>query len=159
MRPFRSYGSYLGLDPLAGMEPATPPEGPVAMWTFANIPRHGLRYFWDQIRGASDRLMTEPDLIAGTAGPERLYRGAMTFTVWRRLESATRFAYHRKPHKQIVKDVKRRELLTDSMFIRFSPYAARGEWPAYSRFAERFQAFAAELTDEQVAPSRPAGYL
>jgi hypothetical protein len=39
---------------------------------------------------------------------------------------------------QIVADVKERDLLTDSKFIRFEIEAAMGDWPARSRFAGRF---------------------
>jgi hypothetical protein len=145
MTPFRSHGTYRGMEPLAGLEPAAAGEGPVALWTFANIPLRSVPYFWINIRRATRRLLGLPGLIAATAGPEHLYTGAMTCTIWQTLDDAVRFAYREPPHKGIVKDVRDRELLHDSMFIRFRPVAVEGSWPRYSRFGERFERFAAEL--------------
>jgi hypothetical protein len=145
MTPFRSHGTYRGLEPLAGLAPEPPGDGPAALWTFANIPPRGLGFFWSEIRGAAARLLTAPGLIAGTAGPEHLYRGAMTFTIWERLDSALGFAYRQEPHRRIVKDVRADRRLIDSMFIRLRPYAATGSWPARSRFASRFERFARAL--------------
>jgi hypothetical protein len=141
MRPFSTHGSYCGERPLAGLGSQRPCEGPVALWTFARIPPRSLYYFWTRIRAASVRLFSSPGLVAGTAGPERLYRGAMTFTVWESLEHALDFAYRAQPHKRIVGDVRKRGLLTDSMFIRFAIETAAGEWPSRSRFADRFDDF------------------
>jgi hypothetical protein len=147
LSPFRSHGSYRGEQPLASLPEAGAGEGPVAIWTFAAIPPRSLRFFWGEIRPAARRLLASPGLIAGTAGPERLYTGAMTFTIWQSLHEAVRFAYRRPPHRQIVKRVRDQAVLTDSMFIRFAPYAAEGRWPARSRFAARFELFRASLSD------------
>jgi hypothetical protein len=141
MAPFRAHGSYRGLAPLAGLESSAPPKGATALWTFANIPPRGLRFFWSQIRHATAALLASPGLIAGTAGPEHLYRGAMTFTLWERPEDALGFAYRRDPHRRIVKDVRAGGLLVDSMFIRLQPYAASGSWPPGSRFGQNFARF------------------
>jgi hypothetical protein len=159
MTPFRTHGRYRGEEPLAGLEPGPVPEGPVAVWTFAHIPARGLYFFWHQIRHAAAAVLEDGDLVAGTAGPERLYTGAMTFTIWESLDPAVRFAYRKPPHKQIVKRVNEDGLLTDSMFIRLQPYAARGRWPRSSRFQERFDAFARSLggPDTPVSPSGRSG--
>jgi hypothetical protein len=140
LRPFRTHGTYRGEEPFADL-PAGNADGAVAIWTFAAIPPRSLRYFWTSIRPAAHRLLESPGLVAGTAGPERFYTGAMTFTIWSSLEDAVRFAYRTPPHRGIVKRVRDHDVLTDSMFIRFSPYAAHGQWPARSRFATRFEAF------------------
>lgn len=149
MRPFRTHGTYRGHEPLAGLPAQRPGKGPVAMWTFANIaPRH-LLYFWQGIRRATPVLLESPGLIAGIAGPEHMYRGAMTFTIWERAEAPLSFAYRRPPHREIVKRVRAEGRLIDSMFIRFEPYAASGSWPGYSAFAPRFDAFARGLEESQ----------
>jgi hypothetical protein len=145
MRPFRTHGTYRGLEPLAGLQGTRLEDGPVALWTFANIPPRGLLFFWSEIRGAARALLASPGLIAGTAGPEHLYRGAMTFTLWARLDDPLRFAYREDPHRRIVKDVRDEGRLVDSMFVRLQPYAATGSWPSTSRFGERFARFAASL--------------
>jgi hypothetical protein len=145
MTPLRSHGSYRGLQPLAGLAGTRPDDGPVAVWTFANIPPRGLWFFWSGIRGAAAKLLASPGLIAGTAGPEHLYRGAMTFTIWDHVENATGFAYRHEPHRQIVQDVREHGLLVDSMFIRLRPYEASGTWPGHSRFAAAFGRFAEGL--------------
>jgi hypothetical protein len=145
MVPFGGQGSYLGFEPLAGIRRQQPTEGPVVHWTFADIAPRGLRYFWGSIRHATTKLLASPGLIAGTAGPERLYRGAMTFTIWRSLDDSVRFAYTQPPHKQIVRRVRRGGILVDSLFIRLTPFAVEGSWPRYSRFGERFDEFARSL--------------
>ena len=153
MIPFRAHGSYRGRAPLAAMPPGRPGSGPIAMMTFASIaPRH-LRYFWTRIVRARRRLVESPGLVAGTAGPEHLYRGAMTFTIWDGVDPALAFAYREQPHRGIVKDVRADGRLVDSMFIRTEVYAAAGAWPSTSRFAGRFEELAARLA---VRPSARA---
>ena len=153
MVPYRSHGTYRGLEPLAGLPSERPGDGPAAIWTFANIPPRGLWFFWSGIRGAAAKLLIIPELIAGTAGPEHLYRGAMTFTIWERLDAALGFAYREEPHRTIVKVVRDGGRLIDSMFVRLRPYAASGSWPARSRFAPRFEQFKRSL-ETAPAPSR-----
>ncbi len=74
------------------------------MWTFANIAPRNLWFFWRGIHRTTPLLVRAPGVIAGTAGPEHMYRGAMTFTIWERAEDALNFAYREPPHGQIVKD-------------------------------------------------------
>jgi hypothetical protein len=145
MAPFRAHGSYRGMEPLAGLPPGRPGDGPVALMTFANIAPRNLWHFWSNIVRARRRLLTSPGLIAGTAGPEHLYRGAMTFTIWEGLDAALAFAYREQPHRGIVRGVREEGRLVDSMFIRLRVQAAAGEWPAYSRFAPRFAELSAGL--------------
>jgi len=142
MAPLRSHGPYRGRGPLAGLRSPEVPDGPAALWTFANIPLTSVHYFWGSIRHATRRLLASPGLIAGTAGPERFYRGAMTFTLWHSLDDALRFSYREQPHRDIVERVREHRLLIDSMFIRLRPYAATGSWPAGSRFGHDFERFA-----------------
>jgi len=149
MTAFRTHGTYRGQEPFAGVRREPPVAGPIALWTFANIPPRGLLHFWRSIRHAASRLQSFPGLVAGTAGPEHLYRGAMTFTIWDSLEDATAFSYREQPHKDIVRRVREHQLLTDSMFVRMRPYAAYGQWPSYSRFVPGFDAFAEELAGPQ----------
>jgi hypothetical protein len=144
--PLRAHGSYRGQDPLASLPPAPRPDGPAVLWTFADIAPRNLWFFWSSIVHARRRLVAMPGLIAGTAGPERVYRGAMTFTIWDRLDEALGFAYREPPHKQIVKQTRAQSRLVDSMFIRMQPYAAEGRWPSYSRFAGSFDALVAQLS-------------
>jgi hypothetical protein len=151
LTPFAAHGSYLGHEPLAGTR-GEEKGGPVVRWTFAEIAPQSLRYFWGSIRHATAKLLAAPGLIAGTAGPERLYRGAMTVTIWRSLDDAVQFAYRQPPHKQIVRRVRRGGILVDSMFIRLTPFAAEGAWPRYSRFGERFDDFAHALEDRAPRP-------
>ena len=155
MSAFGAYGTYRGYEPFADLRRGRPVPGPVAVWTFANIPPRGILHFWTSIRHAARKLMSSPGLVAGTAGPEHMYRGAMTFTIWDSVEHPTRFAYREQPHKDTVRRVREHELLTDSMFVRMRPYAARGRWPSYSRFGGRFDAFVGELaTREWARPSQ-----
>jgi hypothetical protein len=147
MTPFRSHGTYRGRAPLATLPASRPGEGPVALWTFAHIPPRGLWFFWNGIRGATRRLLASPGLIAGTAGPEHLYRGAMTFTLWEKVDDALSFAYREQPHRQIVDDVREQGRIVDSMFVRMRPYRASGKWPSTSRFGPAFDRLARSLAE------------
>jgi len=155
MAPFRTHGTYRGLEPLAGLRGQTAPAGPVAMLTFANIPVRGLPYFWRGIRRSTGSLLTSQGLIAAAAGPERWFRGGMTFTIWESLPEALGFSYRRDPHRGIVKSVHEHERLIDSMFLRLRPYAVDGSWFRWSRFATGFADFARSMPSAQ-APGPPA---
>jgi hypothetical protein len=139
--PFRTHGTYRGNEPLAGLPSLTAPAGPVAMLTFANIPVLGLSYFYRGISRSAEPLLASEGLIAAVAGPERLGRGGITFTLWESLPHALGFAYRRDPHQGIVKSVREHERLIDSMFLRLEPYRVEGAWFPWSRFAARFDAF------------------
>jgi hypothetical protein len=143
--PFRSHGAYRGREPLAGLSTSRPPDGPIIVWTFANIPTRNLLRFYDGIARGTRKLLDADGLIVCHAGPERLFHGAATLTFWETSDHATAFAYREDPHKQIVKDVRDENLLIDSMFIRSMPYRAAGNWPARSRFAQRFETFKRSL--------------
>ncbi len=155
MSAFGAFGSYRGHEPFADLRRERPGPGPVGLWTFANIPPRGILHFWTSIRHAASKLTSSPGLVAATAGPEHTYRGAMTFTIWDSLEHATKFSYREQPHKDIVRRVREHELLTDSMFVRLKPYAARGRWPSYSRFGGRFDAFVSELSGGEAGSPWP----
>ena len=99
MAPFRTHGTYRGLEPLAGLGAQAAPAGPVAMLTFANIPARGLVYFYRGIHRSTAPLLASDGLIAAVAGPERLGRGGMTFTIWDSLPDALGFSYRREPHR------------------------------------------------------------
>ena len=126
MAPFRTHGTYRGLEPLAGLRAQAAPAGPVAMLTFANIPVRGLVYFYRGIHRSTEPLLASDGLIAAVGGPERLGRGGMTFTIWDSLPDALGFSYRRDPHREIVKSVREHERLIDSMFIRRAPLRDRG---------------------------------
>lgn len=155
MRPFRAHGAYTGLAPLAGEPGGRAPSGPVALLTFANIPVRRLPYFYRGIHRSTATLLGSQGLIAATAGPERWYRGGMTFTIWESLQAALAFSYRREPHRGIVKLVRAEGRLIDSMFLRLEPYAAEGAWFPWSRFAGPFARFASAMRSAP-APGPPA---
>jgi hypothetical protein len=155
MAPFRTHGTYRGLEPLAGLRAQAAPAGPVAMLTFANIPTRGLAYFYRGIHRSTGPLLASDGLIAAVGGPERLGRGGMTFTIWDSLSDALGFSYRREPHREIVRSVHEHERLIDSMFIRARPYAIEGNWFPWSRFAGRFADLARSMPSAPV-PGPPA---
>jgi hypothetical protein len=154
-QPFRAHGAYRGAEPLAGLGAQAAPAGPVAFMTFANMPARQLRYFYRGLRPATKVLHASEGLVAAVGGPERLGRGAMTFTLWQSLDEALRFSYRSQPHRGLVKSVHERKRFIDSMFLRLAPYAAEGAWFPWSRFALRF-ARLAELMRSAPAPGPPA---
>ena len=60
MVPFRTHGTYRGLEPLAGLGAQAAPAGPVAMLTFANIPARGLAYFYRGIHRSTAAVCSRP---------------------------------------------------------------------------------------------------
>jgi hypothetical protein len=155
MTPFRTHGTYRGLEPLAGLRAQDSSADAVAMLTFANIPVRGLMYFYRGIHRSLAPLLASNGLIAAVGGPERMGRGAMTFTLWDSLPDALGFSYRREPHRGIVQSVREHERLIDSMFIRARPYAIEGDWFPWSRFAARFAEFARAIPSAP-APAPPA---
>ena len=118
--------------------------------TFANMPARGLPFFYRGLGRAIPVLHASNGLIAGAGGPERLGRGAMTFTIWDSLEDALGFSYRRQPHRGLVKNVREEDRFIDSMFLRLAPYAIEGAWFPWSRFAAGVDALARAM------PSVPA---
>jgi hypothetical protein len=155
MTPFRTHGTYMGEEPLAGLRPQTAPPGPVALMTFANMPARGLPYFYRGLFRAIPVLLASDGLIAAAGGPERLGRGGMTFTIWDSLPDALGFSYRRDPHRGLVENVREGDRFIDSMFLRLRPYAAEGAWFPWSRFADPFADFARSMP-RAPAPARPA---
>jgi hypothetical protein len=153
--PFRTHGTYRGLEPLAGLPAQATPGGPIAMLTFANIPVLGLVYFYRGIHRSNKSLLESDGLIGAVGGPERLGRGGMTFTLWDSLPDALGFSYRREPHRGIVNSVREHGRLIDSMFIRARPYMVDGDWFPWSRFAGRFADFARSMPSAP-APAPPA---
>jgi hypothetical protein len=158
MAPFRAHGTYRGEEPLAGLPAGKEPIGPIAMLTFANLPARGLFFFYRGINRSASPLLASNGLIAAVAGPERLGRGGMTFTIWDSLADALAFSYRRDPHRELVKDVHEHDRFIDSMFLRLRPYRAEGSWFPWSRFVARFEQFARSMPSAP-APAPPATTL
>ena len=145
MRPLRTHGTYMGEEPLAGLPAQTPPPGPVAVLTFANMPARELPHFYRGLARSVPVLHASAGLIAAAGGPERLGRGGMTFTIWNSVQDALGFSYRREPHLGLVKSVGAQHRFIDSMFLRLRPYAAEGTWFQWSRYAAPFADFARSM--------------
>ena len=125
LRVFSSRGSWSGTSfPVTDPEPET---GPIAALTRASIRPALARAFWKQapltqrsLEGASGCLFS-----AGV-GEAPLLRQA-TFTMWHSV--AHMDAYARSgAHLEAIKAAKLNNYFSESMFVRFVPYDARGVW-------------------------------
>lgn len=125
LRAFSSKGSWAG----AGMPvTATAPEGgPVAALTRASIRPLRAGAFWRKAPPAEQSLagVTGCRLAVGL-GEAPLLRQA-TFTIWDSVACMDRYA-RSGAHLAAIQAAHAGDFFSESMFVRFVPYGARGEW-------------------------------
>ncbi|MFM9917879.1 MAG: hypothetical protein ACKVOX_18925 [Rhizobacter sp.] len=110
--------------PVSTSEPA---YGPIAALTRASIRPRLARAFWRQAPLTQRSLDGAPGcLFAAGVGEAPLLRQA-TFTMWESI--AHMDAYARSgAHLDAIRASKRDGYFSESMFVRFVPYGARGVW-------------------------------
>lgn len=129
LRALTSRGSWSGLQPFAGAPgTAQPAPGiPVAALTRASIRLSRAVAFWRH-SPPSEAALAAADgcLLATGLGEAPLLRQA-TFSVWR--DTAAMAAYAcRGAHQAAISASLAHGYFSESMFVRFTPYAARGRW-------------------------------
>lgn len=125
LRAFSSRGSW---DGAAMTVTATPPAGgPVAALTRASIRPFHAWSFWRNAPPAELSLAgAQGCRLAAGLGEAPLLRQA-TFTIWDSI--ACMDAYARSgAHLAAIRAAHRGHYFSESMFVRFVPYAAEGEW-------------------------------
>ena len=125
LRAFSSRGSWAGMSlPVVA---SAPEQGPIAALTRASIRPRLARAFWQQAPLTQRSLDGAPGcLFSAGVGEAPLLRQA-TFTMW---ESVAHMdAYARSgAHLEAIKASQRHGYFSESMFVRFVPYGARGVW-------------------------------
>lgn len=129
LQPLHVYGSWPELPGLPGEEIEAGEEEPVAVLT---IGRLRLRRIWPFLKAsaaAEGEAVANPAMLASTglARPPRL---VSTFSIWRNLGAMREYArgHSDGAHPAATRAHRQSSFHHESAFIRFRPYASRGEW-------------------------------
>jgi hypothetical protein len=136
LRPVRVSGAWTGLPSLVETETETEPSAagdeddePVAVLTYGRLKLHRLASFLVASARAEADVVEHPALVSGT-GLTRLPRLVSTFSLWRSAAAMRDYAHHGAGHTAALRAVGKRDFHHESIFIRFRPYAATGDWTA-----------------------------
>lgn len=128
LRALSSRGSWSGRQPFGGTQAAVPPPGvAIAALTRASIRVARAASFWRHAP-PSEAALAEADgcLLAAGLGEAPLLRQA-TFSLWRDAAAMNGYA-RRGAHQAAIAASLAHGYFSESMFVRFAPYAARGRW-------------------------------
>lgn len=129
LRAYSSRGSWAG-QPLP-VSAETPTQGPIAALTRASIRPTAAWSFWQEAAATQRSLdAAEGCTLAAGIGEAPLLRQA-TFTIWQSEHDMDRYA-RSGAHQQAIQAAYRRSYFSESMFVRFVPYGARGTWKGRS---------------------------
>ena len=128
LRAFSSRGSWAGQTlPVSATEPD---DGPIAALTRASIRPAQAWRFWQKAPPAEQDLAAAPGcLMAAGLGEAPLLRQA-TFSIWDRVASMDGYA-RSGAHLAAIRAAHQGRYFSESMFVRFRPYAPRGAWKDY----------------------------
>lgn len=129
LEPVRASGAWSGLPELVAEERPVRDDEPVAVLTYGRLKPHRAPAFLRTSARAEAEVVRDPALVFGTglARPPRL---VSTFSLWRDAGAMREFAYRGAGHADALRAVSRRDFHSESIFIRFRPYGAVGDWDA-----------------------------
>ncbi|HET9592120.1 MAG TPA: hypothetical protein VFP17_04320 [Solirubrobacterales bacterium] len=128
MAPLRVSGAWPGLDGLPERPLPVDDEEPVAVLTLGRLMPWRVRAFLRASGPAEADAVAEPGLLAST-GFGRMPNLVSTFSLWSTAAAMRDYAYRQGgSHRAAVAVDRDRAFHRHSAFIRFRPYASRGEW-------------------------------
>jgi hypothetical protein len=135
LAPLRAHGAWGGADPLPGLRKGSDPflrevegSGPVAILTRAAIRPTRLVPFYRAIAGPANDLADRPGLLASLGMGEWPLARQATFSLWRSLADARRYAYERPDHRDVIRRTREGSWYAEELFARFRPYGSYGTW-------------------------------
>jgi len=128
LRPLRVSGSWSGMPGLPSRTLPVDDEEPVGILTLGRLRLLRTGGFRRSAAPAEGEAIDDPALLAGT-GLARLPRLVATFSLWRSAAAMRDYAYGESgSHRAAVRADRVRPFHHESAFIRFRPYASRGNW-------------------------------
>jgi hypothetical protein len=127
LEPVRASGAWTGLPPLGAAERPVRGDEPVAVLTYGRLKLHRTGAFLRASARAEADAIGHPGLVSavGLARPPRL---VSTFSLWSTADAMHDFARRRSGHTAALRAVAERDFHSESIFLRFRPYAPTGDW-------------------------------
>jgi hypothetical protein len=132
----RGHGRWTGADVVAlasgderpeGTRPG-PVPGPVAILTRATVRARRLQRFLRAGPPVDAVLSADPGLLATVGVGEAPVGRQATFSLWRSVGDARRFAYDDPVHAEVVRRTRDEGWYAEELFVRFRPYHSAGTW-------------------------------
>ena len=127
LRTTGGHGSWRGFKPYEQIACGSQ-DGVVAIVTRANVRLRRWRVFAREGLDVDRQLHQSPGLIAVCGIGEAPIGRQGTFSLWRTLDDARRFAFQTSHHRHVIDKTHQERWYAEELFARFEPYGAEGGW-------------------------------